>query len=662
MDARTSGQAQEPAAPETRRRRPIGAEVVPGLGVHFRVWAPKRKTVEVVIEGGPGSSSSGQHAAALQAEPNGYFSGLVTDAGPGTLYRFRLDGSRDLVIDPASRFQADGPHGPSQVVNPSAFAWKDADWCGPGSTRGQVLYELHVGTFTPEGTWKAAEAELPYLASLGVTTLELMPVHEFPGAFGWSYDGVDLFAPFHHYGTPDDFRRFVDEAHALRLGVLLDVVYNHLGPDGNVLKQFSDDYFSTRHVTEWGEALNFDGENSGPVREFILANVAYWVDEFHVDGIRVDATQSLFDMAEDHDHILLELMRAIREAAGGRGCPVLVVAESEPQRATLVRPESRGGLGYDMVWSDDFHHVAMVAATGCREGYYGDYLGKPQEFVSVLKRGWLYQGQWDLRQSKRRGTAALDIPPPSFLFYLQNHDQIANSAYGERIHQLTTPGRYRALTALLLLAPETPLLFQGQEYAASTPFHYFGDHKPEVAAGMLKGRKDFLLQFPSLATPAMQARVPNPADPEVFHKSKLDPSERERGRHAEALAMHRDLIRLRRDDTVFRLQRLGLLDGAVLGPEALVLRWFGPDHEDRLLLVNLGVELRLDVAPEPLLAPPSGTKWRAIWSSDDPRYGGPASPEPEAEALNWRLNGHSAVALASEPFDGDEHRNFPGTV
>ena len=289
---------------------------------------------------------------------------------------------------------------------------------------------MHVGTFTPEGTWAAAEAQLPYLAGLGVTAVEVMPVCEFPGKFGWSYDGVDLFAPYHGYGTPDDLRRFVDRAHALGLSVLLDVVYNHLGPEGNVLKEYSDDYFSKRHITEWGEALNFDGEGSGPVREFVLANAGYWVDEFHADGVRVDATQSLFDVAEAPS--------GTSWPSSPRGCGRrprrvgvgLVVGESEPHSAGLLRPLDQGGYGFDMLWSDDFHHTAMVAANGCREAYYGDYLGTPQEFVSALKRGWLYQGQWNLRQSKRRGSFAGDLPAHAFIFYLQNHDQLANSAEG----------------------------------------------------------------------------------------------------------------------------------------------------------------------------------------------------------------------------------------
>jgi maltooligosyltrehalose trehalohydrolase len=645
--------------PETRqaRRVPVGAEVAPGVGVHFRVWAPRHRSVAVVLEGGPG----GRVAVALEPEEggDGYFAGTAPGAGAGTLYRFRLGGGPPLA-DPASRFQPEGPHGPSQVIDPSAYTWADHDWTGPESLDGQVLYELHVGTFTPEGTWEAALARLPDLADLGVTTLELMPVSEFPGTFGWSYDGVDLFAPYHGYGAPDDFRRFVDRAHALGLAVILDVVYNHLGPDGNVLNEFSADYLSKRHKTEWGDALNFDGENAGPVREFILANAAYWVDEFHMDGLRVDATQSLFDETDDPSrHIVGVLARRVREAAKGRR--VLVVGESEPQRARLLRPLERGGYGYDMLWNDDFHHLAMVAATGSREAYYGDYLGTPQEFVSALKRGWLYQGQWNLRQSKRRGTAALDLPARAFIFFLENHDQLANSATGARFHALTTPGRFRALSAILLLAPATPLIFQGQEYAASTPFLYFGDQKRELADELLRGRRKFLRQFPSLATEPMQARVPHPAAPETFARSKLDPAERERGVHAQALTLYRDLLRLRREHSIFHAG-CPLFDGAVLGPEAMVFRWFGPDGDTRIMLVNLGVELRLEVAPEPLLAPPDGKTWRVLWSSEDPRYGGFGTPDPESEQTNWRLTGHSAVVMIPTDATEDQHHNPPGSV
>jgi maltooligosyltrehalose trehalohydrolase len=382
-----------------------------------------------------------------------------------------------VLPDPASRYQPEGLNGASEVTDPSAMCWTDDDWRGVASTAGQVLYELHMGTFTPEGTWAAASDQLSHLAELGVTVLEVMPVGEFRGAFGWGYDGVLIFAPFHGYGRPDDFRRFLDRAHALGLAVILDVVYNHLGPGGDLFKAYSDEFFSTLHRTEWGEGLNYDGPGCGPDREFVLANVAYWIDEFHIDGMRIDGTQALFDISRDH--ILGAIAWRMREAAGDRR--VLIVGESEPQHARLLRDPAAAGLAFDMLWSDDFHHTARVAVTGRREGYYGDYLGSPHELVSALKRGWLYQGQWDVRQGKRRGTPALDIPPTAFISYLQNHDQVANSARGERLHELTTLGRLRAVTALQLLGPATPMLFQGQEFAASSPFLYFNDQDPATA-------------------------------------------------------------------------------------------------------------------------------------------------------------------------------------
>jgi maltooligosyltrehalose trehalohydrolase len=626
--------------PRGLRRRPVGAEVQPG-GVHFRVWAPAHPRVAVVLGGGA-TPDNGRPARAIELghEGDGYFSGFVPEAGVGTRYRYRL--GEALCPDPASRFQPEGPHGPSEVVDPGRFDWTDQGWRGP-ERRGLVLYEVHIGTLTPEGTWQAAARALPSLAELGVTVLEVMPVAEFPGRFGWGYDGVALYAPYHHYGTPDDMRRFVDRAHALGIGVILDVCYSHLGPDGNHLPQFAPDYFTDRYRNAWGEAFNFDGENCGPVRELIVENVAYWVDEFHLDGIRIDATQDLFDASPDH--IVRALGRRVREAAGGRR--TLVVGENEAQQADLLRSEEEGGFGLDALWTDDFHHAAMVAATGRSEAYYSDYRGTPQEFVSAAKYGFLYQGQWNVRQGKRRGSPAFGLGPGRFVVYLQNHDQLANSVRGERFHALTGPGRYRALTALLLLGPGTPLLFQGQEFAASSPFLYFGDHRADLAEQMHGGRLDFLSQFPSLALHSTQGQIPRSGDPESFRRSKLDPTERER--HAWAYALHADLLRLRREDRTFRARRAGGLDGAVLGPEAFVLRDFSVHGDDRLLVVNLGPDLHLDPAPEPLLAPPRGSGWTLLWSSEDPRYGGSGTPLLDSAFESWRIPGHAAVVLAPKP-------------
>lgn len=580
------------------RRLPVGAEVLPGRGIHFRVWASGCQQIDVVLEGGPGDfSSAAPLVIALTPEGSGYFSGLALDAGVGTLYRYRLDGREALCPDPASRFQPHGPQGPSQVVDPGAFSWTDEAWSGV-RLEGQVIYEIHLGTFTPAGTWESAGQELAELAEAGITLLEIMPVADFSGRWGWGYDGVNLFAPSRLYGSPDDCRRFVNHAHELGLGVILDVVYNHVGPDGNSFAQFSPAYFTERYTTDWGPAINFDGECAGPVREFFLANAAYWIEEFHFDGLRLDATQNIYDASSDH--ILAAIARRVRQAARGRS--TLLVAENEPQQTKLVRPPSEGGYGLDALWNDDFHHSAKVALTGHSEAYYSDYHGSPQEFVSALKWGYLYQGQYYQWQQQRRGTPCFGLRPATFVTYLQNHDQIANSADGLRLHRLTSPGRYRAMTALLLLGPGTPMLFQGQEFAASSPFYFFADHGDELAPLVRQGRAEFLRQFPSLALPEVQSRLPDPTDPTTFTRSKLDLSERHR--HADIYALHCDLLRLRRQDPVFRNQRPGGVDGAVLSASAFVLRFFADDDRDRLLVVNLGRDLHLHPAPEPLLAPP----------------------------------------------------------
>jgi maltooligosyltrehalose trehalohydrolase len=625
---------------DVKRKLPIGAEVLPEGGVHFRVWAPRCKKVEIVLESGNAGSND---SIKLSRDNNGYFAGLASSAREGSLYRFRLDDRDYLYPDPASRFQPEGPHGPSCVVDPSKFNWTDEEWKGYKLT-GQVIYEIHIGTFTKEGTWKAAMRELPELADAGITVIEIMPIAEFPGRFGWGYDGVDLFAPTRLYGRPDDFRSFVDMAHALGVAVILDVVYNHFGPDGNYLKQFSDSYFTDKYVTDWGEPINFEGDNSGPVREFYIANAGYWIDEFHLDGLRLDATQQIFDKSKDH--ILAAVTRQARKAAKDRS--TIIVAENEPQRVKLVKPQEQGGYGIDALWNDDFHHSAMVAMTGRNEAYYTDYLGTPQEFISSIKWGFLYQGQRYKWQKDRRGTPALGLKPETFVTFIQNHDQVANSSRGLRCDRLTSPGRYKAMTALMLLSPGTPMLFQGQEFAASSPFLYFADHNEELAKLVREGRAIFLEQFRSLATPDSRACLSDPSDPKTFEISKLDFSERER--HKEIYNMHKDLLRLRREDPVFSSQRPGGVDGAVLGPEVFLLRFFGKDGDDRLLIVNLGIDLHLNPAPDPLLAPPEEARWENLWSTENPRYGGCGMTELDTEE-NWRIPGHAAVVLTPKPID-----------
>jgi maltooligosyltrehalose trehalohydrolase len=626
--------AEYPVSPEAApvRRLPIGAEPQSDGGVHFRVWAPRCREVVVEIEG--------LEPAALQLETEGYFSLRSLLARTGMRYCLRLDQGEAALPDPASRFQPEGPHGPSEIVDPGDFAWTDGAW--RGRTREQlVIYEMHIGTFTPDGSWEAASRELPALAELGITCLEIMPVAEFPGRFGWGYDGVNLFAPTRLYGRPMDFRRFVDRAHALGIAVILDVVYNHFGPDGNYLKLFSAAYFTDRYDNEWGEAINFDGPDSGPVREFFVANAGYWIDEYHLDGLRLDATQAIFDRSEDH--IIAAVARQVRSAGHGR--ITFVVAENEPQHAKLARPAERGGYGLDALWNDDFHHSAMVALTGRHEAYYSDYRGRPREFVAAAKHGFLYQGQRYQWQRKARGTPTLDLPAECFVVFLQNHDQIANSGTGERCHALTSPGRLRAMTAYFLLMPGIPMLFQGQEFGASSPFFYFADHEIELSHDVREGRRRCLAQFPSLATSEMRSELADPGDIDTFRRSVLDLGERQR--HASIYALHRDLLELRRTDPVLG-QRPCRIDGAALTDEAWMLRFFSQGGADRLLIVNLGRDLLLGPAPEPLLAPIEGQAWRLLWSSEAPVYGGSGGPAQDAIG-DWLISGQSATVLIPGP-------------
>ena len=617
---------------ESHARRLSAGVELSGDAAHARVWAPACRSIDVVIE--PRTTGERQ-AIPLTKDQDGFFEGSI-EAEAGDRYWFRLNGVT-LRPDPASRFQPDGPHGPSEIVDPSRFAWTDARWGGIGA-EGQVVYELHVGTFTREGTWRTAIEQLPHLADLGITVIEMMPVAEFAGRFGWGYDGVDLYAPTHLYGRPDDLRAFVDRAHALGIGVILDVVYNHVGPDGNYLAEYAAEYFTGRYQNDWGQALNFEGRT--PARMFFVENAGYWIDEFHFDGLRLDATQDIHDSSSEH--VIAAIVRRVREAAGARR--TYIVAENEPQQPKIVRPHPKGGYGADALWNDDLHHTSIVALTGIREAYYTDYKGAPQEFISAARYGYLYQGQWYQWQKKRRGEPDLDLPGHAFVAYLENHDQVANTPFGRRLHELTSPARLRALTAFTLLGPGTPMLFQGQEFASSAPFLYFADHKAELNKSIRNGRREFLAQFPSVTDPEVVAALPSPVDVETFERCKLDVRERERNQSTYAL--HRDLLEIRRNDPVMR--RVGHVrpDGAVLSSNAFLLRLRGGTDGDRLLIVNLGCDLDLLPIPEPLLAPPMHCRWVLQWSSASVRYGGQGRAPLADDHLH--IPGDTAVLLRSE--------------
>ena len=618
---------------EITAARRLGANLVAG-GARFAVWAPKARSVAVRIEGPDGPTDR-----PLAPEGgDGLFAGVVPGVTAGARYRFALDGG-DAFPDPWSRFQPEGVHGPSEVVDPAAFAWGDADWTGP-TTDGLVIYELHVGAFTPEGTFAAVIDQLPELKRLGVSAIELMPVGDFPGRWNWGYDGVALFAPSRAYGRPDDLRRLVDAAHREGLGVILDVVYNHLGPDGNYLGVYSDDYFTDRHATPWGDAVNYDGPNSRRVRDLVVANARSWVEEFHVDGLRLDATHAIVD--DSTTHLLDELTEAVRAAAAPK--PVVLIAEDERNDVRLVHPVAEGGFGLDAVWADDFHHVLRVALTGQREGYFANYEGTTVGLARVIEQGFLYQGQIEPHAGRPRGTRVTGEPASAFVFCIENHDQVGNRAFGERLEHLVDPGSYAVASALLLMAPETPLLWMGQEFAASSPFRFFTDHNPELGKLVTEGRRREFAGFAAFQDPDARERIPDPQAEATFLASKLDFSEREA--HAGVYLLYRDLLALRRDDPVLRVaDRANLRATGAAERVVAVHRWRGDEH--RLLLGNLG-----DATAVRLAALFPGARpvpaWKVLLSTADKRYdGGGEEIGLEADGASWtvRLPARAAVLL-----------------
>src|SRR5262245_3762666 len=478
-------------------------------GIRFRVWAPDHPRVEVVWE-----ESRGTRSAALERLDDGTFTGLIGEIVPGTRYRYRVSNDR-LLPDPASRFQPEGVHGPSEVIDPAAFRWTDRSWTGV-ALADLIIYELHVGTFSDSGTFAGVEARLDYLAQLGVTAIELMPIAEFAGRWNLGYDGVDLFAPSHHYGRPEHLRRLVNSAHAHGLAVILDVVYNHLGPDGAYQSAFTPRYFDDRHHTPWGAAINLDGVDNARVREFLLQNALHWVNEYHVDGLRLDATHELID--ESSKPFLAEFSETVRASVPRH---VVVTAEDDRNLARLAVPVAAGGFGLDAVWADDFHHHLRRRLAGDREGYFKGYEGRAPDITLTLQSGWFYSGQVSPYTSKYRGTDPAPLDLEQFIICLQNHDQVGNRAHGDRLHHRIDAASYRAATALLLCAPETPLLFMGQEWAASTPFRFFTDHTEEIGRRITNGRREEFAGFADFRDPDARSRIPDPQDPQTFADSRL---------------------------------------------------------------------------------------------------------------------------------------------
>ncbi|MDQ3645737.1 MAG: malto-oligosyltrehalose trehalohydrolase [Actinomycetota bacterium] len=491
----------------------------------FEVWAPRATRVELEIHGG---------RVAMEAPADGYYR-VEAEARPGDDYMFVIDGN--ARPDPRSQWQPHGVHGASRVVDHAAFEWTDRSWQGSGLSQA-LVYELHVGTFTPEGTFDAAIAKLGYLADLGVTMIELMPVAQFPGARGWGYDGVDLYAPHHGYGGPDGLKRLVDACHAAGLGVIVDVVYNHLGPSGNHLGAFGP-YFTDRYSTPWGQAVNFDGSASDHVRSFFIQNALMWLRDYHCDGLRLDAVHAILDTSAIH--ILEEIQEHVALLAARSNRSMALIAESDLNDPRVVRAPELGGYGMDAQWSDDLHHALHAALTGERTGYYADF-GKIADIAKALRHGYVYDGVSSSFRGRRHGRPAGDISGRRFLGYLQTHDQIGNRAQGDRSSALMSAGLLKVGAALVLTSPFTPMLFQGEEWGASTPFLYFTDHEdPALGRAVSEGRRR---EFASFGWAPEE--VPDPQDPGTFERSRLDWSEIDRSPHRELLQWHKELIRFRR--------------------------------------------------------------------------------------------------------------------
>jgi maltooligosyltrehalose trehalohydrolase len=538
----------------------------------------------------------------LAPEPggDGFLQGRDEQGKAGDLYWIQL--GDQLLPDPASRFQPRGVDGPSQVIDPGQYNWRTVEWQRP-TLKGRVIYELHVGTFTPEGTFSAAVHRLRDLAELGVNTLELMPLGDFPGGRNWGYDGVMINAPARCYGTPDELRAFIDEAHALGLAVMVDVVYNHLGPCGNVLPAFSPDYFHRERGSIWGAGLNFDGPNSGPVRQFFLQNVCMWLDEYHVDGLRLDAVHAIHDRSDRH------LVADIAAVAHARGA--FVVAEDERNDAQILAPLEERGWGVDGVWADDFHHVMRVAVTRQQQAHFANYSGSLQEWIVTLRDGWFYHGQYFRTWRRERGTPAAHLPPEKFVFCISNHDQVGNRPLGDRLSDAVSPDVNRAVSMLLCLSPYTPLLFMGQEWAARAPFPFFGDLPGEVGANMAMHRRNEFRHYGATYPPEVLERMPDPQAEATFLSAKLDWSERERGEHAAVLALYRECLRWRAAKPAFHAAQRGDWSVEQAGPARLAVRW----KDEWLLLLALSAAARLE---------PEAGGWELALSSNEPRFGGTA--------------------------------------
>ena len=604
-------------------------------GTRFRVWAPDHASVDVVFW-----RDGAEASRRLEKSADGTHSGWVPAIEPGTRYKYRLPDGR-LVPDPASRFQPDGVHGPSLVVDPEAFDWTDERW--PGLPLADaIIYELHVGTFTPSGTFRGVEERLGYLKDLGVTAIELMPIAAFAGRRNWGYDGVDLFAPSQNYGHPDDLRHLVNAAHALGVAVILDVVYNHLGPEGAYLSAFSASYFTEARRTPWGPAVNLHGPRSEHVRAFFVENALHWIHEYHIDGLRLDATHALHD--EGDRPFLHELASAVHAAAPTRP---LLIAEDDRNCARLALSPLAGGIGLDALWADDFHHEVRRAVAGDRDGYFRSYSGEAADIAETLRRGWFYTGQVAPHSGEARGTDPEPLDFEQFVFCIQNHDQVGNRAMGDRLLATVSPAAYRAVSALLLCAPQTPLLFMGQEWGASTPFLFFTDHAAELGRAVTSGRRQEFAAFEAFRDPAVRDTIPDPQAEATFCRSVLKWAEIGGEEHRSLLRLYRALLALRRTAPAMRARSRREVVVEALDASTIAL-WRVPGTEGPLAVIA-----RLSGGPAEVAAPfPAACgrrQWALVMTTEDAAFATNAASTPQVrvdyDAISVSFSGPSAVVV-----------------
>ena len=569
-----------------------------GVATRFRVWAPAVSAVSVMIRQHDGSFRE----IPMTVEADGYFSVIAPGVRPGDRYRYLVAG-RGEFPDPCSRFQPDGVHGMSEVVDHSAFAWTDAAWSGQ-SIDEAIIYELHVGTFTPEGTYAAAQAKLPILKELGVTMIELMPLADFPGQRNWGYDGVSWFAPARCYGRPEDLKALINEAHSLGISVILDVVYNHLGPDGNYFGVYTDRLFTRRHHTPWGDAINYDGPDCDAVRRLIQENALAWIHDYHFDGLRLDATHAILD--DSPVHVLQELTETVRASAPTRS--LVIIAEDERNEVKLLQSVNSGGYGLDGVWADDFHHALRRRLAGDHEGYYQDYTGAVSELETIVRQGWLYSGQYSHHHGCNRGTDPTGIAPKHFVICIQNHDQIGNRARGERLHHQIDAASYRVATLFLLAVPQTPLLFMGQEWSASQPFQYFTDHHEPLGQAVTAGRRKEFAQFQAFREEQARATIPDPQNPATFRNCQLDWAERDKEIQQATWNWYQALIHWRRQSLGLAAARNGgSYTVSPIADNGLTLDY--PESSERIVIAWEPIEVRFDESD-----------WALVLESEEPRF------------------------------------------